>query len=264
MGLHSGKQTAVTLEPFDRQGIYFRGPRGLSSVSEARVEEDSRLTGFSLPNGVSVRTGEHLLAAIAGMGIDAAVVELDGGEVPIMDGSAFPFADGIKKTGLEETGDKCERLALPVPVYAEERGGDRIMTACPCDHLKVTYIIDYSGTPVGVQRVTVDVTTDNFYNIISKARTFGLTRELEYLKQNGLALGGTLDNALVFDENGPVGGQELRFPLECAMHKVIDLLGDLTLCGFVPVAHYIGIASGHSIHAKLTRRLRALFASARD
>ncbi len=258
-GLHSGEESTLWMRPCERPGIHFRNENGLSPVTEAVVEEDSRLTGFSLPNGAVVRTAEHLLAAIAGMGLNAVELELSGSEVPILDGSAFPFAEAIKDCGFTEMDGILKGRAISAPIFLEENGGSRLIAAAPSDRLTVTYIIDYSGTPIGLQKVKYDITSETFYNIISKARTFGLTSELDYLKQNGLAKGGTLDNALIFDENGTVGSQRLRFPLECVTHKVIDLLGDLTLAGEIPAAHYVAVAAGHSIHGKLARRIRALF-----
>lgn len=260
VGLHSGEKTAVRLMPSERPGIWFANKAGeLSNVVEAVVEEDQRLTGFSLPNGVAVRTGEHMLAAIAGMELEAVEIVLEGGEVPIMDGSAFPFAEAINETGFADAPGETPRRALSAPIALEENGGKRFLAAVPSEKLCVSYVIDYSGTPVGTQNVTYDVTRETFYNIISRARTFGLTSELEYLRRNGLAKGGSLDNALVFDGEGLVGDASLRFPLECVTHKVIDLLGDLTLAGPIPTAHYVAIAAGHSIHGKLVRRIRTVF-----
>ncbi|MDO5116525.1 MAG: UDP-3-O-acyl-N-acetylglucosamine deacetylase [Synergistaceae bacterium] len=259
LGLHSGEKSSVRLVPSDRAGIYFGNKQGLSSVTEAIVEEDQRLTGFFLPNGATVRTAEHLLAAIAAMGLEAVEVYAEGEEIPIMDGSAFPFAEAIRETGLAEVGGEVKRRAITVPIVVEEKDGRRFLSASPSEQLTVSYVIDYSGTPVGTQNVTYKVTAETFYNIISKARTFGLTAELDYLKRNGLAKGGSLENALVFDEEGLVGGGSLRFPLECVTHKVIDLLGDLTLSGPIPTAHYVGIAAGHSIHGKLARKIKSIF-----
>ena len=260
VGLHSGEKTIVRLMPSERPGIWFANKAGeLASVVEAVVEEDQRLTGFSLPNGVTVRTGEHMLAAIAGMELEAVEIVLEGGEVPIMDGSAFPFAEAINETGFADVPGETPRRALSALIALEENGGNRFLAAVPSEKLCVSYVIDYSGTPVGTQNVTYDVTRETFYNIISRARTFGLTSELEYLRRNGLAKGGSLDNALVFDGEGLVGDASLRFPLECVTHKVIDLLGDLTLAGPIPTAHYVAIAAGHSIHGKLARRIRTVF-----
>ncbi len=259
IGLHSGERSVLHLRPCGRAGIFFRGKNGLSPTADAVVEEDSRLTGFSLPNGVTVRTGEHLLAAVAGMGLEAVEIELDGPEVPIMDGSAYCFAEAIKECGFEETAGDAVRTAVSCPIAVSEKNGERLAVALPAENLSVTYVIDYPGTPIGTQSVKYDITPDVFYNIISKARTFGLTYELGFLKENGLAKGGSLENALIFDDRGPVGGQKLRFPLECVTHKVIDLLGDLTLAGPVPVGHYIAVAAGHSTHGKLVRRLKAQY-----
>lgn len=258
IGLHSGEMCRVRISPYDRPGIFFKNAGGISDAAEAVVEEDRRLTGFSLPNGMKIRTGEHMLAAIAGMGLEAAVIESDAEEVPILDGSAHEWAKAIKETGLCETAGKAKQLAVSSTVTVEENDGKRILFAMPSTELRVTYIIDYFGTPVGVQRADYKITPDNFYDIISRARTFGLTSELEFLKKEGLAKGGSLENALVFDDAGLLGGVELRFQHECVVHKITDLLGDLTLCGTVPVAHYVAICAGHSIHAKMTKKLRAL------
>lgn len=261
VGLHSGEMCTVRLMPSERAGVWFvNGAGEASNVTCAVVEEDQRLTGFSLPNGVVVRTGEHMLAAITGMGLEAVEILLEGSEVPITDGSAFPFAEAINCAGFCDVPGEAPRRALSVPLAVEENGGKRFLAAVPSDRLTVSYVIDYSGTPVGTQNVFYDVTRDNFYNIISRARTFGLTSELDYLRRHGLVKGGSLDNALVFDECGLVGGAQLRFPLECVTHKVIDLLGDLTLAGPVPTAHYVAVAAGHSIHGKLVGRIRAIFA----
>ena len=260
VGLHSGSAAAVTLVPSEGEWINFVNQKGASSVTQAVIEEDSRLTGFSLPNGMTVRTAEHLLAAVAGMGLEAVDIHLEGQEVPIMDGSALPFAQAIRETGFRDNGKKSRPRFLATPLIAEENNGARLMFAYPSEKLRVTYIIDYSGTPVGLQKFSCDITEENFYNIIAGARTFGLTSELGYLRQHGLAKGGSKENALIFDENGLVEGQQLRHPQECSIHKITDLLGDLTLSGPVPTAHYVGLASGHSVHAKLVRSLRALFA----
>jgi len=117
-------------------------------------------------------------------------------------------------------------------------------------------VIDYPGTPVGTQRASYVITPEVFLEKISKARTFGLTSELEYLKKNGLAKGGSLGNALMFDEKGLLNEGGLRFPEECAAHKINDLLGDLSLLGSIPVAHYIGICAGHDLHGRLVDRIK--------
>ena len=259
IGLHSGKQGKISLYPSDRAGIYFKTVTGLYPLTSAVIEENKRLTGFKLPDGTIIRTAEHLLGSIIGMGLDSVILELKGEEIPILDGSAYPFASAIADTGIEEQGEKKIDRVLMAPIFVEESERQRIVAAVPSNILKVTYVIDYSGTPIGTQRVCYNITHEVFLQTISKARTFGLTSEIDYLNKAGLAKGGSLDNSLVFDENSLLNEGGLRFPLECATHKVIDLLGDLAFVGSVPVAHYIAICAGHDIHAVLTNRLKRIY-----
>lgn len=146
--------------------------------------------------------------------------------------------------------------ALAVPIVIDDPYKERSMMAIPSERLMVTYVIDYPGTPIGTQRASYTVTPDVFLQRISKARTFGLTSELDYLKKNGLAKGGSLENALMFDEKGLLNEGGLRFPLECVTHKINDLLGDLALLGTIPTAHYIGICAGHDLHGRLVDRIK--------
>ena len=260
VGLHSGVECSVLLLPSQKDGFSFTTGRGSFSAASAVVEEDSRLTGFRLPDGTLVRTAEHLLGAVVGMGLDAVEIELGSEEIPILDGSALPFASAIAEAGFSDNGAEKTRNALFAPIAVEEARGGRIMAAIPSDTLKITYVIDYSGTPIGVQRASYDITPETFLNTIAKARTFGLTYELDYLRQNGLAKGGSLDNAVMFDKDELLNQGGLRFPLEPVTHKVIDLLGDLALMGNVPTAHYMGICAGHGIHGKLVDKLKKIFA----
>ncbi|MEG1501816.1 MAG: UDP-3-O-acyl-N-acetylglucosamine deacetylase [Synergistaceae bacterium] len=258
VGLHSGTTSNVTLFPSDREGIYFRTPTGIFPLKDASVAEDNRLTGFKLSDGTLVRTAEHLLAAIAGMGIESLEVFLQGEEPPILDGSSNIFAQKIYDTGLIDNGVSSCKFFLSNPVYASDPLSEKVICAIPSQDLKITYVIDYSGTPIGVQRVTFTISESIFLDTISKARTFGHTYEFDYLKANGLAKGGSLDNALVFDKDKLLNDSGLRFPLECVTHKVVDLLGDLTLVGKIPVAHYISICGGHALHSKLVDKIKRL------
>ena len=259
VGLHSGSECSVRLLPSQKDGIYFNTRNGSFSAASAVVEEDSRLTGFRLPDGTHVRTAEHLLGAIVGMGLDSVEVELGSEEIPILDGSALPFASAIAEAGLCDNGTEKTRRALFAPIAVEEPRGGRVMAAIPSDTIKITYVIDYSGTPIGVQRASYEITPETFLNTIAKARTFGLTNELDFLRQNGLAKGGSLDNAVMFDKDRLLNPGGLRFPLEPVTHKVIDLLGDLALMGNVPIAHYTAICAGHGIHGKLVDKLKKIF-----
>ncbi|MGD9666909.1 MAG: UDP-3-O-acyl-N-acetylglucosamine deacetylase [Synergistaceae bacterium] len=256
IGLHSGEITEVTVEPSQKEGIYFSTENGLFPLASAHVEEKSRLTGSRLPDGTVVRTAEHLLAALVGMEIDSAVISLAGEEVPILDGSSHPFAVALCNAGIVEFGEVSKKRSISTPIVIDDIGGDRSIMALPSERLKVTYVIDYPGTPIGTQRASYTVAPDVFLQRISKARTFGLTSELDYLKKNALAKGGSLDNALMFDEKCLLNEGGLRFPLECVTHKINDLLGDLALLGSVPTAHYIGICAGHDLHGRLVDRIK--------
>lgn len=260
VGLHSGEHARVSLIPHDKSGYFVRTANGLFSLSEAVVEEDSRLTGFKLPDGTKIRTAEHLLGAIVGMGLEGIIIELDGSEVPILDGSATPFAEGIAKAGYLDVAAEVPNIDLSMPVYIDDDKG-RFVAALPSQAFKVTYVIDYTGTGVGVQRVSYAITPEVFLNEISRARTFGLTSELDFLQKAGLAKGGSLDNALMYDGMTLLNEGGLRFPLEPVTHKVTDLLGDLTLLGRVPRAHYIAICAGHEMHGRLVNKLKRLFPS---
>lgn len=259
IGLHSGNQARLRLSPCERQGIFFRTATGEHSISKAVVEEDNRLTGFKLPDGSKVRTAEHLLAAIVGMGLQSVVIELEGEEVPILDGSAHPFAQKIAEAGVLEKGTPVPARFVSVPVTVDDQKNGKYVAAIPSAELRITYIIDYPGTPIGVQRMSCAITDTTFLDIISRARTFGLISEIDYLKSHGLAKGGSLANAMLFDEDKLLNEDGLRYPQEPVSHKAVDLLGDLALLGFVPTAHYIAICAGHGTHRLLTDKLRKIF-----
>lgn len=253
VGLHSGAECRVVLSPSENGGVCFKTSNGIYKISDAVIEEDQRLTGFVLPDGTKIRTAEHLLASISAMGIDSVLIESFGGEIPILDGSASVFSKAIFDAGF--CGEKShDYLSVSAPLYVNE--GHKTVFAMPSEALRITYVVDYPNTPIGTQQVTYDITEKSFLENISKARTFCLTTELDYLKTNGLAKGGSLDNAMVFAPDKMLNEGGLRFTLECVTHKVIDLLGDLTLLGQIPVAHYVAICAGHSLHDKLVEKLR--------
>lgn len=256
VGLHSGLNSTLTLIPTDSEGIFFKTKSGLYPITAARVAEDNRLTGFKLPDGTMVRTGEHMLAAISGMGVNSLVISLEGEEVPILDGSAYEFASAINEVGLKCISDTDKKTFITNDIAVADLKHDKVVSVLPSEKLIVTYVIDYPGSAIGTQKVAFKITPEVFLEKISKARTFCLTDELDYLKQNGLAKGGSLDNAMVFAENGLVNESGFRIPLECVTHKVIDILGDLTLLGSVPVGHYVSVCGGHAMHAKLVEKIR--------
>lgn len=257
IGLHSGKRVQVRLVPCTRSGVYFYTSSGGGRLCEAQVVETSRLTALRFLDGSTVRTVEHLLAALYALKVDDVEIHIDGEEMPILDGSAHFFAEAIQSCGLAQNEEllKEEYLMLPISIVA----GNKSVVAIPSDEFRVSYIIDYPGTPIGLQAITLPITPESFMTRLSRARTFGLEREVGMLHQMGLALGGSLDNALIFNDTKLLNGGGLRFADECIAHKVVDLLGDLARLERRVVAHYAVICGGHDLHAALVDRMRTLF-----
>jgi UDP-3-O-[3-hydroxymyristoyl] N-acetylglucosamine deacetylase len=202
---------------------------------------------------VSVETVEHLLAALTALGIDNVIVELNTPEVPIMDGSAAPFVYLI----LTEAGVK--RLAAPKkflkvlrPISLSQ--GDKRIALYPSDHFKVTYSISFDHPLIRHQSRTMKITDETFVEEIAPARTFGFLKEVEMLRQRGLALGGSLDNAIVLGETG-VLNNALRFEDEFVRHKILDVIGDLSLVGYPVIGHLVAHRGGHALHTAFAARI---------
>jgi UDP-3-O-[3-hydroxymyristoyl] N-acetylglucosamine deacetylase len=204
-------------------------------------------------DGVTVATTEHLLAALLGSGIDNAMVDLDAPEVPIFDGSAAPYVDLIKSAGIEE--QRGERYVLKVSRTLEVRDGDAFVRVSPADQLQITYTIDYPHPLLGRQTSKWRFSNSSFEAEIAGARTFGFLKDLDYLQAKGLARGGSLANAIVFDKDHVLNDDGFRFSDECVRHKILDLVGDLALVGRPVLAHVEAYKAGHTLHNRLVRHL---------
>jgi len=267
IGLHSGCPVEMKLLPAPAgQGIVFRRVDLPDSARIAGSDQiaarfdsivDTRL-GMTLGNkdGVRVATVEHLLAALMGCGIDNVEVELTGPEVPAMDGSAAPFVFLIECAGLRQFNVRRRALRILQPVMVED--GDKRAELLPAPRFTVDVEIDFAATAVRRQRFIVDVTEAEFRTHVSRARTFGFLSEVESLRANGLALGGSLENAVVVDGDIVLNADGLRFSDEFVRHKALDAIGDLALAGAPILGRFRGVRSGHTLNAAL---LRALFAS---
>jgi UDP-3-O-[3-hydroxymyristoyl] N-acetylglucosamine deacetylase len=260
VGIHSGEQSSVRMLPLhDGSGICFKfGDRRYSIVDAVSVES-RRNTELKFPDGSIVRTVEHMLAAIVGVGLDDVLIETGGSEAPILDGSALPFAQGILEAGFAVKAESRISPPLPAPVCIS--AGKSSITAIPSDELRVTYVIDYPGTSIGTEMKDVVITEDSFMREVAPARTFGLFSEVEALQRSGLGLGGNLDNVMIIGDGGPLNTVGYKIESECAAHKIADLLGDLALAGGILRAHYICVCGGHWLHSKLALRLRNLVSS---
>jgi UDP-3-O-[3-hydroxymyristoyl] N-acetylglucosamine deacetylase len=261
VGLHTGEKVYLTLCPAPiNAGIVFRRV-DLDPVVEipARAENvrETTLSTTLIANGEKVSTVEHLLAAMAGLGIDNAFVDVSASEVPIMDGSAGPFVFLIQSAGIEEQNAAKKFIRIKRPVTVED--GDKTASFLPFDGFKVSFSIDFDH-PVFRERsphAEVDFSSTSFVKEVSRARTFGFMHEIEYLRSQGLARGGSVDNAIVVDEYRILNQDGLRYDDEFVKHKILDAIGDLYLLGYGVIGEYRAHKSGHALNNAVLRALIA-------
>ena len=259
VGLHTGEKVYMTLRPAAANtGIVFRR---IDLVQPIEIKADpyhvgdTRLASCLEQDGVRVSTVEHLMSALAGLGIDNLYVDLSSGEVPIMDGSAGPFVFLLQSAGIEEqpVAKQFIRILRPVEVSA----GDKSARFAPHHGFKIEFSIDFDH-PVfenSAKSVCVDFATTSYVREVSRARTFGFMHEVEWMRGQGLALGGSLDNAIVLDEYRVLNNDGLRYDDEFVKHKVLDAIGDLYLLGHPVIGMFAAHKSGHALNNALLRRL---------
>ena len=255
IGLHSGLPITMVIKPADADsGIRFVRT-DLDKEIPALMDRivDTTLATTLGENGASVSTTEHLLAALTALGIDNAIIELDGPEVPIMDGSAAPFVQILKR--VELASQDVYRKLLKITNEITFQLGDTLITLLPYDGFKVTCKIDFEHELIRKQDYSVEVNSKKFIKEISSARTFGFMDQVEKLRANGLALGGSLSNAIVIDKTGVLNTEGLRFSDEFVRHKILDLIGDLALLGCQIVGHVVATRSGHGHHQGLMKEI---------
>jgi UDP-3-O-[3-hydroxymyristoyl] N-acetylglucosamine deacetylase len=253
IGLHSGNKVTLTLKPAAADtGIRFRRT-DLGVEIPARVGEVSSIQYATvLGRGeATVDTVEHLLAALVSVGVDNAIVELTQNEVPIMDGSAAPFLYLVHEAGVKRLSVPRRYLKVLRPVQIAH--GDKRIAVYPSDHFKVSYTISFDHPLLRHQSRTERITEQSFAEHIAPARTFGFLKEVEWLRQNGLALGGSLENAIVIGDTGVLNA--LRFEDEFVRHKILDVVGDLALLGHPLIGHVVAHRAGHALHTELATRL---------
>lgn len=259
IGLHSGIATNLTIRPaeVDSGIVFIRKDLPQKVRIQAHIDNvvDATLATTLGRDGVKVSTVEHLMAAFAGLGIDNAEVDLNSPEVPIMDGSAEPFNVLLKKAGvrIQEKVKKFVIIKRPVTVMDD----DRQAILLPGNDFKISYTIDFRHPLISNQFYLIQINNGNFEREISRARTFGFLRDYEMLKAKGLALGGSLDNAVVVDDEKVINEGGLRFTDEFVRHKILDTIGDLWLLGAQVIGHFIGYKSGHTLNHKLLHKLLA-------
>ncbi len=259
VGLHTGKKVLMTLFPAaPDSGIVFRRTDLSPPVDIAAYAENvgETMLGTTLHKGAAkISTVEHLLSALAGLGIDNLVVEVSAPEVPIMDGSAGPFVFLLQSAGIEE--QKAPKRFIRILESVRVEDGDKWARFDPYDGFKVNFEIEFNHPTFKKhsQTATMDFSTTSFLREVSRARTFGFMRDLESLRAHNLALGGNLDNAIVLDDTRILNEDGLRYEDEFVKHKILDAIGDLYLLGHSLIGEFSGFKSGHALNNKLLRKL---------
>jgi UDP-3-O-[3-hydroxymyristoyl] N-acetylglucosamine deacetylase len=258
VGLHTGQQVTVSIHPAPMNaGRYFVRTdlqSGLINIP-ARIDalHQTMLSTELMVEGVAIRTVEHLLAALTGLGIDNARIEVDGPEIPLLDGSARGWVQQISDAGWVSQSCLRSIQVLSAPVTVQR--GDAFVAAIPADRRRFTYGIDFSNPAIGQQWQSV--LDSEFVTEIASARTFGFAEEVEKLRAGGLIKGGSLENALVCSDEGWLN-PPLRYVNEPVRHKLLDLMGDLSLLGSIPKAHFFAYKASHSLHTQLVHSLAQL------
>jgi len=263
IGIHTGQQVTVSFKPAppDHGIVFVRidlpdAPKVPASIDHVALSDDNtRRTTLSY-KGVQIHTVEHVLAALAGLGIDNAVVELDADEpAEPTDGSCDSFVDILTDAGIVQQDAQLQYLEIVEPVTFDD--GNVHIAASPHDGFRLSFTIDYENRTIGTQYASFEMTEETFLKEIARARTFALQSDVEDLKKRGLIKGGSLENAIVVGKHGIVNQSDLRFPDEFVRHKILDLLGDLALLGMPLRGHVYASKSGHSTNVKFVDRLRS-------
>lgn len=259
VGLHTGDKVYLTLRPAEPDsGIRFRRVDLEEPVTIDATPEnvgETMLSTTLVQHGVKISTVEHLLSAFAGLGIDNAIIDVSAAEVPIMDGSAGPFVFLLQSAGVEEQDRPKQYLRIKRPVRVQD--GDKWAAFEPFNGFKVTFTIDFEHPAFEdhLKTAVMDFSTTTFVKEVSRARTFGFMKDIDRLRQNNLALGGSMENAIVVDDDKVLNEDGLRYADEFVKHKILDAIGDLYLLGHSLIGGYVGYKSGHGLNNKLLRTL---------
>ncbi len=259
VGLHTGDKVYLTLRPAEpNTGIIFRRVDFVEPVIIKATPKNVGETVLSttlVAGDVKISTIEHLLSAFAGLGIDNAIIDVSAAEVPIMDGSAGPFVFLLQSAGVEEQDAPKQYIRIKQPIKVVD--GDKWAAFEPFEGFKVTFTIDFEHPAFEqhLKTATMDFSSTTFVKEVSRARTFGFMKDIDMLRQNNLALGGSIDNAIVVDESKVLNEDGLRYADEFVKHKILDAIGDLYLLGYSLIGEFTGFKSGHGLNNKLLRTL---------
>lgn len=253
IGLHTGSPSTVVIcpAPPDTGIVFISGGTAIKAISE-NVGDTSYATTLH-SGGSTVRTVEHLLAALSGLSVDNAFIEVDGPEVPIMDGSSGPFVKALKEAGIKE--QKAPRRYIKILKAITVNEGDKSATLLPSPVPRMTYRIDFEHPLISDQSLSMDLSPADYEQDLADARTFGFLRDVQMLWKAGLAKGGSPENAVVVDEDRILNDEGLRFPDEFVRHKMLDAIGDLSLLGMPFIGHLVADKSGHRLNQRLVEEV---------
>lgn len=255
IGLHTGKHVTVRLRPAPRDAgiVFHRIDKNIIIKADVAAVVDTAFATSLGFNGTRVKTVEHFLAAVSGLGIDNLLVELDGSEIPILDGSSTELITIILKAGIAKQGKKRQFIRIIKPVILED--GHSEVAAFPYEGRKLTFRIHFNHHLLAEQQMSLELNEETFIKEVAPARTFGFMKDVEYLRANGFAKGGSLENAVVIGDSGVLNKSGLRFKDEFVRHKILDFIGDISLAGFPIQGHLIANKAGHSTNIKFVKKL---------
>ena len=262
IGLHKGENINLTLKPNGDdsevgRGIIFKriditDKDNIIKVDYRNLFDLERGTNIKNEADVKVHTIEHFMSSLSVSGITDILVEINGNELPILDGSSIQFMEKLKEAGINELESEIEPVVITEPIiFTQEKDGKHVL-ALPYDGFKISYTIDFNHSFLKSQYFEINVNPEEYIEKISRCRTFAFDYEIDFLKKNNLALGGSLENAIVVGKDGPLNLEGLRYPDEFVRHKILDIIGDLYVLGRPLKAHVIAIKAGHFVNAKLT------------
>ena len=255
IGLHTGAYASVCIKPAPRDSgiIFLRTDKNAVIKASVSAVSDTAFATTLGYNGTRIRTVEHVLAALSGLGIDNATIEVSGPEMPILDGSSLELTELIIKNGIAKQSKKRPYIRIISPISLTD--GNAEIAVLPYNGRRITYRIHFNHDLLGEQTLSMDLTEENFVMEIAPARTFGFLKDVEHLKANGFARGGSFDNAIILGEHGVLNSTGLRFKDEFVRHKTLDLIGDISLSGFPIYGHIIANKSGHTTNVKFLKKL---------
>ena len=264
IGLHKGEEIKLALksngQESNEQGIIFKrvdvaDKNNIVKVDYRNLFDLERGTNIRNEDDVKVHTIEHFLSALSVTGITDILVEISGNELPILDGSSAGFVEKLLEAEIVELESEIEPVVIKEPViFSNEKAGKYVM-ALPYDNFKISYTIDFNHSFLKSQYFEIEVNLENYMENIARCRTFAFDYEIEFLKKNNLALGGSLENAVVVGVDGPLNPEGLRYPDEFVRHKILDIVGDLYVLGRPLQAHIIAIKAGHYVNSRLTEMI---------